>query len=332
MKIRTIHVYWCITLLLVFTLFDSVAQSSFCNVSEKNIQNALDSRKGNNVDYSENVTIGVAFLLGNECDTALHYFNSALKVNQNSSLSFIVSSLKGNNPSAYQTVSTPTSIATSSTEPSLAGSIDNNNISKEVNREVASESIAKNENFKKPEETPVDTVSTVRSFSPEDLSAFQAKGLQKVRKLTENLSIIAQKSTTESRALSTIENSIELFDSENRTVQVSSLSKGEKAKMPVRTYLNRLRLLNYQKVTIEGASFTYVSKFIKGPDGNYYGVARFRQLFTGYRDNKPVYSDVTTKTVAVVLKPYKKAIEGESVEQWDVFLGDISVEQTETVK
>jgi hypothetical protein len=126
-----------------------------------------------------------------------------------------------------------------------------------------------------------------------------------------------------------VESALALFDGEDHTVEVSSINRPDKSRFPVRTYFNRLRMLNYSKVVIEGAAFTYVSSFRKGPDGYYYGIARFRQTFTGYKDNRPIYSDVTTKTVSVQLRPYQKAIEGEAMENWDFFLGDISVTQTE---
>ncbi|MFM9052361.1 MAG: hypothetical protein ACKOKF_08605, partial [Bacteroidota bacterium] len=179
------------------------------------------------------------------------------------------------------------------------------------------------------DEPVITTPSGSISFTRENLELFQAKGLDKVRRLTEYLGIITQKSTPPSTAISTVESALSLFDGENHTVEVSNVNRPDKSRFPIRTYLNRLRMLNYSRVVIEGASFTYVSNFRKGPDGNYYGVARFRQAFSGYRDNKLVYSDVTTKTVAVVLKPYQKALEGESMENWDVFLGDIFVTQTE---
>ena len=150
-----------------------------------------------------------------------------------------------------------------------------------------------------------------------------------MKRLTQYLDILCQKSTSSTTAINTVTASLALFDSEDHTVEVSSINHPDKSRFPIRTYLNRLRLMKYNKVDIRGASFTYVSDFRLGPDGNYYSIARFRQTFTGYVDNVPTYSDITTKTVTVVLKPYQKASEGGSVENWDVFLGDIMVTQTE---
>ncbi|MBK8586890.1 MAG: hypothetical protein IPN88_16260 [Bacteroidetes bacterium] len=176
-------------------------------------------------------------------------------------------------------------------------------------------------------ETPSPTnerTTSNKSFTEEELGAFQSKGLMKVKKLMDYLEVIAQKSTPQTTANSTIESAIGLFDSENRVVGVTSTSRPGGREYPVRTYLTRLRMMNYEKVVIEAAALL-CKVFCARPDGNYYGIARFRQSFTGYRENKPLYSDVTTKTVTVVLKPYQKAVEGESIELWDVFLGDIEV-------
>jgi hypothetical protein len=40
------------------------------------------------------------------------------------------------------------------------------------------------------------------------------------------------------------------------------------------------------------------------------------------------YQDVTNKVIAVILKPKQMAIEGNKKEMFEVFLGDIEVNQT----
>jgi hypothetical protein len=103
---------------------------------------------------------------------------------------------------------------------------------------------------------------------------------------------------------------------------------GEKDQTPIRKYLAKLRLLKYSKVLIEWTDISYVSNLRKAPDGNYYGVISLQQKFSGFIDNKMVYSDVTRKNIEVVLKTYKKEVEGESVELWDVFLNNIGISAT----
>jgi hypothetical protein len=300
-------------------LFISVYSSTsygqmYCGSTSETVQDVLGSRTGKSDAYGENVTLGVSFLLSFECDSALSYLKQAYAQSQVSALDKLIHDMGGetSGSAGAQPVSSPAPVVESTPQPSAP----------------AETSTAGAQGIQ-PSADSEPVRETARSFTSEDINAFQSKGLGKVKQLTEYLNKIVNKSLPSSTAQTTIDNALLLFDSENHTVEVSSLSRPDKSRFPVRTYLNRLRMLNYQKVVIEGASFTYVSAFRKGPDGNYYGVARFRQSFTGYRDDKPVYSDVTTKTVAVVLKPYQKAMDGELVENWDVFLGDISVTQTE---
>lgn len=167
-----------------------------------------------------------------------------------------------------------------------------------------------------------------KSFSSEELADFQKKGLQKVKQLEGYIQQIGSKQTSPSLALQASENALRLFDTEERRVQVSSLKNPNVTRVKIRQYLQKLRLLNYEEVNIEWADFLFTSDFIKGPDGNYYGYINFQQRFTAMLDNKIAYADVTTKKQQVILKYYEKAIEGAATVNWDVFLGDISVEQT----
>jgi hypothetical protein len=86
--------------------------------------------------------------------------------------------------------------------------------------------------------------------------------------------------------------------------------------------------VKYGKVEIQWANIQYVSKLRKSPDGRYRGVITFEQTFTGFVEDKIVYSDKTTKNVEVVLTTYKKSVEGKSKTIWDVLLSDIRVVET----
>jgi hypothetical protein len=166
-----------------------------------------------------------------------------------------------------------------------------------------------------------------RLFTNEELASFQEKGIIKVNTFKNYLNKIGNKSTTQSAGLDAINNALKLFYG-NTFVQVSSTRHDAKPKYPTKTYLERVRALNYDKVEIEWADFQYTSNLRKAPDGNYYGYIKFRQRFKGIRDGKVIYEDITDKTIAVVLKSYDKAIEGETVENFDIFLGDMDVLQT----
>ena len=161
-----------------------------------------------------------------------------------------------------------------------------------------------------------------------DRKEFSAKALDKTRNLGQYFSIIADKETNWQDANEAIDLAVTLFVSEEAQVEVSSTSTREKKTFPIRKYLERLKLLKYERVEISWSDIAYVSNLKKGVDGNYYGVVSFVQKFTGYRDGKPVYSDYTRKNIEVVLKGYTKKVGGQTQELWDVFLSDIGVVNT----
>ena len=318
-KLKSLKPFYLV-LFLLFFISSVQGQTLYCNITKEEIQDALDSRKGSPILYSDNVTTGITFLLSQECNDALNYFDSALHINSTPSVLKIVSKLNGGKKNVVRQEEIKPSIqdstVKSSVEPidSLQGTERAEIAAAADIKEPTSNSNTENNN------------KTDKSFSEDELKSFQEKGLIKVKKLLEYIEIIAQKKTAQTTALGAIESSIKLFTSENHIVQVSSNTRPGAREFPVRTYLNRVRMLDYQKVIIEGAAFSYVSSFKMGPDGNYYGIAKFQQKFKGFKENQAVYEDVTTKTVAVVLKPYQKSVDGESIEMWDVFLGDIQVQ------
>lgn len=161
-----------------------------------------------------------------------------------------------------------------------------------------------------------------------DLNQFNEKALDRVADLGRYFSIIADKETPWQEANDAIDLAVDLFISEEAQVEVSSTNSTQKRQYPIRKYLERLKLLKYDQVEISWSEIQYVSNLKKGPDGNYYGIVTFQQRFTGYRDGRAVYSDVTKKNIEVVLKGYTKDVAGVTEELWDVFLSDIGVENT----
>ena len=176
-------------------------------------------------------------------------------------------------------------------------------------------------------ETDENVKETPRVFTAAELSSFQEKGMIKVNTFKNYLNKIGNKSISQTEGIDAIKNALKLFYGQT-FVQVSSTSRPDKPKFPTKTYLERVRALNYDKVEIEWAECQYTSNLRKAPDGNYYGYIKFRQRFKGIKDGKVIYEDITDKTIAVILKAYDKAIEGEKVENFDIFLGDIDVMQT----
>lgn len=173
------------------------------------------------------------------------------------------------------------------------------------------------------------TATVEKTFSEEELNEFHLKGEQKVKDLESFIKQIADKNTPGEISDQTIENAVKLFESEDKNVEISTINKPNKKRVKVRKYLENLRMLPYENIQIEWAEFQYTSDFHKGPDGNYYGYITFRQRFTATTSDKVAYTDITTKKAEVILKFYNKAVEGVQTENWDIFLGDISVVQTE---
>ena len=54
----------------------------------------------------------------------------------------------------------------------------------------------------------------------------------------------------------------------------------------------------------------------------------FVQKFRGFVDGEVVYGDITKRNLTIVLKHYEKAVEGQTVDSWDVFLADVGVVET----
>lgn len=156
-----------------------------------------------------------------------------------------------------------------------------------------------------------------------DPEIYSRKALQKTADLGTYLAIISDRSNSMAEASKAVELAVKLFIDENAQVEVSS--KDGRDRYKVRAYLNRLKLLKYDKVEISWTDISYVSDLKKGIDGNYYGVITLQQRFKGFIDNEVVYGDLTEKNIEVMMVPYQKETDGEQQQKWDVFLSDVGV-------
>ncbi len=181
------------------------------------------------------------------------------------------------------------------------------------------------------EETPVPTNYNPPTKSNKILDVsvdyYKAKSLQKVEDLGSYIKIIGDKTTEWMEANKAIELATELFI-DGSEVEVSSVNTPDKKRSSVPQYLNRLKLLKYDKVEVSWSKIQYVSDLRKGMDGNYYGVITFEQSFTGFIDNRVIYGDKTDKNIEIVLTTYGKSSGGIIEETWDVLLGNIGVVET----
>ncbi|UOQ96715.1 hypothetical protein MUN81_15880 [Hymenobacter sp. 5317J-9] len=169
--------------------------------------------------------------------------------------------------------------------------------------------------------------------APMDMKLFNRKALEKTEEFTGYMKMIVTVNTNKEAAKKGINLACALFLNDDSRVEVSNVNTDVRNKYKIREYLNRLMLRSgqFDKVQIEYANVNYASKFKKGADGNYYGVVTFVQTFRGFVDDKVVYGDVTKRNVTVVLKPYEKAVDGEYVAAWDVFLDDVGVVETKKI-
>ncbi len=160
---------------------------------------------------------------------------------------------------------------------------------------------------------------------------FEKKALQKTNQLNIYLKVICDKNANYEEINKAIDQSVGLFVDENAMIETSSVNRNDIKRYKIRSYLSHIKLVNYDKIEIEWTNVQYVSDVKQGPDGNYYGVVSFEQVFRGYRDGNLIYKDITRKNTTVVLKTYEKNINGNIRNVWDVLLSDIGVISTQSL-
>lgn len=164
-------------------------------------------------------------------------------------------------------------------------------------------------------------------ISPERKMAIDSLALEKVRDLSKYIKIIGDKETPWSEANRVIERTLELF-TEGAEMGVSSKNQKEVKYYDIRTYLERLMALNYDKVTVEWFNIEYISDLERQPDGRYVGVITIYQRFEGRSGDKLKYVDTTKKDITVYVERKQTQIGGRIIGFWDVLLGDVRVVET----
>ncbi len=175
-------------------------------------------------------------------------------------------------------------------------------------------------------ETALQTAAANESRLPPpeiDAELYSKKALSKTEDLGTYLAVISDRNNSLGEANKAVESAVKLFIDENAEFEVSGRDGRNRYK--VRSYLNRLKLLNYDKIEISWTDISYVSDLKKGIDGNYYGVITLQQRFKGYKDNRVVYGDLTEKNIEVKVVAYQKETDGVKQQKWDVFLSDVGV-------
>lgn len=158
---------------------------------------------------------------------------------------------------------------------------------------------------------------------------FENKVQEKVANLSNYISVIGSKTRSATEKDECIEAAMEMFRDERCKMQVSSVNNSSIKSYPIRTYLNRLRLLNYQSVNIQWFDVCLISNLVKTQTPNLYeGVVSLMQRFDAVRGDGGRYQDVTKKNIKVFVKLDQTMIAGQMRKTWSVKLGDISVKET----
>jgi hypothetical protein len=164
-------------------------------------------------------------------------------------------------------------------------------------------------------------------ISPERKQAIDSLAMEKVRDLSKYISLIGDKRTPNTEAQRVISRATELF-ADGAQMGVSSLNSKVIRNYPVRKYFDRLRALNYDRVTIEWYNIQYISDLERQPDGKYVGVITIYQRFEGVTKDGLRYVDTTKKDITVYVERKQQQIGGRLIGFWDVLLGDIRVTET----
>ena len=170
--------------------------------------------------------------------------------------------------------------------------------------------------------------------------ALKLRAAQKVKQMTDNIARIADKSRSVSTRESIKTKTLVLFinkgeafkevydggfEIQRQGVVMETTSLKCKTCDPKKTlmtqYLTNLIKLNYSQVKIESTdvSSMEVSSLPKINDNEYVCTVYFEQAFVGYRDGRPVYKDITRKSVEVHIA-VEETIDGT---EYIIRLGDV---------
>ena len=158
---------------------------------------------------------------------------------------------------------------------------------------------------------------------------YRSDALNRVDQFVACLNIITNRELDDTQRDKAIDQALGWF-MPDATVEVSSTKRPGVRKLKIGDYLRKLKLLPYASTAIEWTEVQYVSELTQATDGNYYGLIKGQQTFTGYSENGQdvMYSDVTEKSIKVKLESYTKSDESEVTGKevkWRVLLGNIGL-------
>jgi hypothetical protein len=166
---------------------------------------------------------------------------------------------------------------------------------------------------------------------------FKKSILNKVRRLEHYISLIANKDANDNLRKSSIDQAVQLFEDENKIIQISNLKNGKETvfSKPVRTYFDRLYAIKADRVDITFYTVTQLTDVRLGPDKKYYATAYIFQDTKIYYSNAseiPDYSDRTEKAIDISIKPDTVLIGDKPTILYPAKLGNINVKETRSSK
>jgi len=93
----------------------------------------------------------------------------------------------------------------------------------------------------------------------------------------------------------------------------------------VGTYFNSVLKSTKAKVDVKWSQMVFASDWEMQEDSSYRATISIQQTYVKELDGRVVYSDVTNKNIDVIAQVYDKFENGRFEKWWDVFLGDIGV-------
>lgn len=170
-------------------------------------------------------------------------------------------------------------------------------------------------------------------ISEDLMNYFKKSVLKRVKRLEHYISMIADKEIEDKLRRDAIDQTIELFESNNNVVQVSYFRNEETIikDYPVRTYFDRLYAIKAEKVDITFYEVTQLTDIRQGTDDKFYATAFIFQdtkIFYDKESDVPDYQDKTTKAIDVIIKPDTVMMGDKSVVLYPAKLGNINVKET----
>lgn len=168
------------------------------------------------------------------------------------------------------------------------------------------------------------------NLSEQDIGLFKEQTKQKVEEFQQYIVTLGSKDEPAEKRNMAEKEALKLFykGSQMEISVIQADGSVQKVNRPMEKYLARLKSLPFTRVVIKFYDIAYISNFTKGPNGKYYSTATIIQEFTGFKDDKLIYKDVTKKDIEIIIDLVEDKFFNEK--RWKIFLGDIKATETKT--